>query len=46
MGHNLCPFSLLKNAIDTPGIVCTFLYLLLRVFYSLYIIYERVQITP
>ena len=31
---------------DTPGLVCSFLYFLLRVFYSLYIIYERVQITP
>ena len=32
--------------IDTPGIVCIKLIFLLRVFYSLYIIYERVQITP
>ena len=31
---------------DTPGLVCSILYFLLRVFYSLYIIYERVQITP
>ena len=31
---------------DTPGLVGTILYLLLRAFYSLYIIYERVQITP
>jgi len=31
---------------DTPGLVCTLYIFLLRVFLSLYIIYERVQITP
>ena len=42
----MCPFSFALNTYDTPGIVCTFLHLLLRAFYSLYIIYERVQSTP
>ena len=36
----------IKMYIDTPGLVCIFLTFLLRAFYSLYIIYERVQITP
>ena len=31
-----------KSSIDTPGLVCIFLTFLLRAFYSLYIIYERV----
>ena len=35
-----------KTIIDTPGTVCIILIFLLRAFYSLYIIYERVQITP
>ena len=38
-------FALIQY-IDTPGLVCIFFIFLLRAFYSLYIIYERVQNTP
>ena len=40
------PFFHQKIDIDTPGIVCIILNILLRDIYSLYIIYERVQNTP
>ena len=42
----MCSFFMFKLDYDTPGLVCIKLIFLLRAFYSLYIIYERVQITP